>query len=85
MTSDAERLKAIEAHLAGMLKPVTPSRELLQRLRRRVRIPQRSELAARLRDWDTLMIVLGGVLSGALVLLTVARAVFHLFGRRNVG
>lgn len=68
-----------------MLRPVAPSRELLQRLRRRIRFPQRDEIAGRLRDWQTLMLVLGGVISGALVIVTVARAIFHLVGRRDVG
>lgn len=80
-----ERLRAIEAHLAGTLRPVAPPRDLLKRLRGRIRIPQRSEIAVRLGDWQTLMLVLGGVLSGAMVILTVARALFHLFGRRNLG
>jgi hypothetical protein len=80
-----ERLQAIEAHLAGTLRPVVPPRDLLQRLRNRIRIPQRSEIAVRLRDWQTLMLVLGGVLSGAMLILTVARALFHLVGRRNIG
>jgi uncharacterized membrane protein YedE/YeeE len=85
MKSEAERLSALETHLAGMLRPVAPSRELLQRLRRRIRFPQRDEIAGRLRDWQTLMLVLGGVISGALVIVTVARAIFHLVGRRDVG
>ncbi len=80
-----ERLDALEAHLAGTLRRVAPSRDLVQRLRSRIRIPQRSEIMVRLRDWETLMLVLGGVISGALVVLTVARALFHLVGRRNVG
>ena len=81
--NEAERLDEIERHLAGTLKPVSPSRDLIQRLRRRIRIPQRSEIAVRIKDWNTLMLVLGGVLSGALVIVTVARAIFHLVGRRN--
>ncbi len=80
-----EHLDAIEAHLAGMLRPVSPPRELIQRLRARIRIPQRAEIVVRVRDWQTLMLVLGGVLSGTLMILTVARALFHLVGRRNVG
>jgi hypothetical protein len=67
-----------------MLRPVSPPRELIQRLRGRIRIPQRSEIVGRLRDWQTLMIVLGGVISGGLLVLTVARALFHIVGRRNV-
>ena len=80
-----EQLDVIEAQLAGMLRPVSPSRELIQRLRSRIRMPRRSEIVVRLRDWETLMLVLGGVISGTLVMVTVARALFHLFGRRDAG
>ena len=85
MKVDPEQLDAIEAHLAGTLMPVLPRRDFVQRLRGRIRLPQRSEIAVRLRDWQRLLIVFGGVLSGALVILTVARAMFHLFGRRSGG
>jgi len=84
-STDDRQLDAIEARLAGMLRPVSPSRELVQRLRSRIRMPRRSELVVRLRDWQRLMLVLGGVISGALVMLTVARALFHIVGRRDAG
>jgi len=80
-----ERLDAIEKQLAGTLRPVAPSSDLVQRLRGRLRFPDRAELAERLRDWQTLMLALGGVLSGALVIITVARAFFHIVGRRDTG
>ncbi len=80
-----EQLDAIEAHLAGTLKPVTPPRDFVKRLRGRIHIPQRSEIAVRLSDWRTLVLVFSGVLSGTLVIITVARAMYHLFGRRNGG
>jgi|MudIll2142460700_1097286.scaffolds.fasta_scaffold35159_2 hypothetical protein len=80
-----EHLDAIEARLAGTLRRVNPPADLVQRLRQRIRIPDRSEIAVRLRDWRTLMLVLGGVISGTVVLIAVARAMFHLFGRRDVG
>lgn len=83
--SVAEPLDALEAHLAGTLKPVAPRRDFVRRLRGRIHIPQREEIAVRLRDWQTLLLVLGGVVSGTLIVLTVARALFHLWGRRNVG
>lgn len=78
-------LEALEAHLAGMLKPVQPPTEVVTRLRSRIRLPQREILVARLQDWRALFLVLGGVISGMVVLLTVARALFHLVGRRNMG
>lgn len=85
MDRDSESIKAMETHLAGTLKPVAPSREILRRLRRRIRIPARDEIVDRLHDWQRLWLVLGGVLSGGLAVLTVARAIFHLVGRRQVG
>ena len=80
-----EQLDAIEAHLAGTLKPVTPPRAFVKNLRGRIRMPGRSEIAVRLGDWRKLVFVLSGVLSGALVILTVGRAMYYLFGRRNAG
>jgi hypothetical protein len=80
-----EQLDAIEAHLAGTLKPITPRKDFVQHLRGRIHLPQRGEIAYRLQDWRTLLLVFSGVLSGALVILTVARAFYHLFGRRNLG
>ena len=80
-----ERLDAIEAHLAGTLKPVAPRKDYVQGLRGRIHLPPRGEIEYRLHDWRTLLLVFGGVLSGTLVIITVARAFYHLFGRRNMG
>ena len=84
ITSPELELDELEAHLAGTLKPVTPPREFIRRLRGRIQFPPREEIILRLRDWNRLILVLGGVMSGLLVILTVARALFHLFGRRNM-
>ena len=77
-------LEELEAHLAGTLKPIAPPREFVRRLRGRIHFPPREEIVLRLRDWNRLLFVLGGVISGVLMILTVARALFHLFGRRNM-
>ena len=75
-------LDALEAHLAGTLKPVSPPRDLVQRLRDRIRFPAREEIVLRFQDWRRLFFVLGGVMSGLLVLITIARAFFHLTRRQ---
>jgi hypothetical protein len=80
-----EELNALEAHLAGTLKPVRPPREIVKRLRGRIHMPAREEIVIRLRDWRSLLLVFGGVMSGMLFVITVARALFYLIGRRNVG
>ncbi len=82
---DEERLEAVEARLAGTLRRVSARREFVRRLRSRMRFPARAEIAVRLRDWRRLVVVFGGVISGAVVVLTVARALYHLVGRRNMG
>lgn len=76
-------LDDLEAQLAGTLRPVRPSKDLIQRLRGRLRMPQREEIVIRLRDWRSLFLAFGGVMSALLVTITVARAFFHIFGRKD--
>lgn len=77
MNTDNE-LNALEAHLAGTLKPVSPPSDLIQRLRERIRFPAPEQIVLQFQDWRRLFLVFGGVMSGLLVLITIARAFFHL-------
>lgn len=77
-----DQLIALEAHLAGTLRPVTPPLDVVQRLRERIRFPQPEEIVSRFRDWRRLFVVFSGVMSGMLVIITVARALYYLVGRR---
>ena len=78
-----ENLDVLEAHLAGTLKPVTPPREVVQRLRGRIQMPTRSEITLKLTDWRRMFLVFGGVMSGMLVIVTLARAFYYLVGRKG--
>ena len=78
-----EDLDAIEAHLAGTLKPVAAPQDLVQRLRDRIQMPSRTEITLRLKDWNRLFLVFGGVVSGMLLIVTIARALYYLAGRKN--
>ncbi len=80
--SSDEQLNALEAHLAGTLKPVPLPNEVIQRLRDRIRFPQPNEIALRFHDWQRVFLVVGGVMSGLLILITVARALYYFVGRR---
>jgi hypothetical protein len=77
-----EQVMALEAHLAGALRPVSPPSEVVQRLRERIHFPQPEEIASRFRDWQRMFVVLGGVMSGMLVIITVARALYYMVGRK---
>lgn len=79
-----EDLDALEAHLAGTLRPVSPPQDFVQRLRSRIRLPKRDEIVSRLRDWNRLFLVFGSVMSGMVILITIARALYYMFGRRKI-
>ena len=76
-----EQIDALEATLAGTLQRVTPPMEVVNRLRERIHFPETRVIVSRLRDWQRMFLVFGGVMSGMLVLLTVARAFFYLTRR----
>lgn len=83
-TLSEAQLYALEAHLAGTLTPVIPPTDVVQRLRERIQFfPSSEKLVLRLRDWQQMFFVLGGVMSGMLVLITIARALYYLVGRRH--
>jgi len=84
ITLSDEQLYALEAHLAGTLKPVTPPMDVVQRLRERIRFPQSEEIVSRFRDWRRMFFVFGGVMSGLLAIITLGRALYYLVGRKQI-
>jgi len=77
-----DQLFALEEHLAGTLKPITPPSELVVRMQSRIHLPQRQEIVSRIGDWQRLLLIFGGVMSGFVVMVTVARAFFYFVGRK---
>lgn len=78
-----EILTDLEARLAGILKPVAPPRGFVQRLRERIHMPEPRLIAERIASWRFFFVVIGGVMSAMLLIITVARALFHLVGRKS--
>lgn len=78
-----EKFDAIEAHLAGTLKRVSAPNDLFNRLYSRIQIPTRNEITLRLTDWRKLFVVFGGVMSGMLILVTLARVMYYFTSRRG--
>jgi hypothetical protein len=83
-TLSDDQIDALEAHLAGTLRPVTPPSDVVTRLRDRIRFLQPDEIASRLRDWQRMFFVFGGVMSGLLAMITIARALYYFVGRRHM-
>lgn len=80
-----EDFEYLEAHLAGTLRPVTLPKDFVHRLRDRIHLPEREVIVSRLHDWNRLFVVFGSVMSGMLIIITVARSLYYLFVRRNMG
>ena len=80
----AKNLESLEAHLAGTLRPVAPPKDFVQRLRGSIRLPERGVIVGRLRDWNRLYLVFGSVMSGMVIVITIARVLYYMFGRRKM-
>ncbi len=78
-----EQINAIEGRLAGTLTRVAPPTDFVTRLREHIHVPERDAIVIRIYEWERLAVVFAGVLSGAVAILTVARAMYHIFGRRS--
>ena len=78
-----EDIQVLEAQLAGTLKPVAPSKEIVQRVNMRIQMPNRERATIHLPDWSRMFLVFGGVISGMLLFITLARSFYYLVGRRG--
>ena len=73
-----------EARLEAALHPVHPSQKFVQSMRQRIQIKAPVEVTRRLNDPPTLLLILGGVLSASLLVITAARAIFYLTNRAKI-
>jgi hypothetical protein len=80
----SENLDALEAYLAGTLRPVAPPKDFVQRLRGRIRLPKRDMIVSRLRDWNRLFLVFSSVMSGVVIIISIARLLYYIFGHRKM-
>ncbi len=75
-------LEDLESRLQRALQPIALSAEHLQRVRRRIRYPSQVRAAQRMFEWEFWFIIVGGVLTTFMLILTLARALFYLFGKK---
>ena len=74
----------VEAELAAAFHPVRPSTKFVQTVRRRINLNPSVDVAQRLADPPTMLLILGGVLSVSLLIITVVRAIFYLTNRTKI-
>jgi len=78
-----EQVNTIEKTLSGALKPIHPPTDVMQRLKNRIGSLEPHHIAKRLTNWELWIIAVGSVMSVAMVILTIARAIYYFFMRRK--
>ena len=76
-----DQVDTLEKTLSGTLKPVHPPADVMQRLKNRIGSLEPHHIAKRLTNWELWIISVGSVMSVAMVILTIARAIFYFFRR----
>lgn len=84
MSKKTPDFNPVEAELQAAFHPVHPSARLVQTMRQRINFHPPLEVTQRLNDQPSLLMILGGVLSFSLVLITVVRALFYLTNRSKI-
>ncbi len=80
---EEELVNELENSLSGALKLVHPPADVMQRLKKKMGSLEPHRIAKRIGSWELSIITIGSVMSVAMVILTVARALFYFFGRKG--
>jgi hypothetical protein len=80
-----EMMNRLEKRLEGTLRPIAAPKDFVHGLRQRIHLPAPRLLARRLSNLEFVLIVVGGVMSLAVLIAALARALFHLLRRRGDG
>ncbi len=81
MQRAADSFGPMEAQLQDILRPIQPSQKFVQTIRQRIRFSPRASLADKSPQVRRFLVILGGVLSLSLLLITGVRAIFYLVNR----
>ncbi len=74
-------LNPVEAELEAALRPIRPSQNFVQTVRKRIQFSPSVLVANKPPETQHFLMVLGGVLSVSLLLITGVRAIFYLVNR----
>jgi hypothetical protein len=74
----------VESRLENVFRPVRPSRKFVQKVRGRIHLLPSVVVAQRLNDTPRLLLLIGGVLSVALLVATGVRALFYLMNKSRM-
>jgi hypothetical protein len=77
-----EIINSMENRLAGILKPIKPSKEFVHGVAARLQIGNRAALVERMTNWHVISMVIAGLISLAVFMAVVGGVVMSLL-RKN--
>ena len=76
-----ENFNPMEAELQAAFRPIRPSKKFVQTVRKRIHFSPEVLVANKTPETRHFLLILGGVLSVSLLILTGVRAIFYLVNR----
>jgi hypothetical protein len=76
-------ISALENQLSGTLKPVAPRQEFVHGLGERIQAGNRAALVNHVANWHILALLIASLVSLAMLLAMVARALLALSGKKR--
>jgi len=77
------KISSLENRLSGLLRPVAPRKEFIHGLGHRIQSGNRATLVNHVANWHVLAMLLAGMVSLAVFLAMVARALVSLVGKKR--
>ena len=77
------QIVSMENRLAGILKPIAPRREFVHGLGQRMQVGNRASLVNQVANWHILAAMIAGLISLAVLLAMVARALLALSAKKR--
>ncbi len=81
--TDEEEIIELENSLYETLRLIPPPDDMMLRLKKRLGSLEPHRIAKRISNWELSIIIIGSVVSTAMVILTITRALFYFFGRHK--
>lgn len=76
--SSDDPIRVLETRLAGTLRPVSPPNEFVHRLKGNIHLPVPRLSDGQRRGWRAFLVALVSVLGGFMLIVALARVIFHL-------
>lgn len=82
-TRERSGIAPMEAELEALLRPIRPSRNFVQTVHKRIKFEPATFITNKTPEARRFLLILGGVLSASLLVITTVRAIFYLVNRQK--